>query len=647
MQPTQREFNSTGYIQRVDLGDSQLPDRKLSLQEILNWFSQRALIETELITLCQNAVAMVKEVLQIPFCRIWQVTSDGYALRQVAGNVDPEVSRNFQLPTTKIVESSQQAILSTQQSLFIPSPSHSLGGVIIPIPGQTRWLGCLEAHAYDLNEFALEAIHFLQTVSHILANATARHRSEALHSTQSKILEQVAIETDADVIYNVLCELLEEQLPDAHCSVILVEPETKQLRVAAAPTLPPAYKQNVDGLIAGPCTGSCGTAAYLGKSVFVDDVANDPLWATFRDFAIAQSIRACWSMPFFSKNGQVLGTFAISHCSPCKPTAYHRAVLKAATHLASITTEAHRTQLSRQQLHETLEKQVAARTAELENTLQNLKQTQLQLIQAEKMVGLGQMVAGIAHEINNPTSFILGNLDPIEEYTQELIELAQLYETEYSNPSPKLASKLRNLDLDYVTEDLPKVLNSIRHGSERITSIVLRLRNFSRLGESDQKPVDLHQGIENTLMILNHRLVPHGERPAVEIQRQYKELPLVPCFGNQLNQALMNILANAIDALEENHIENPVITIRTEAQPNQVVIRIADNAGGIDPALQRRIFEPFFTTKAVGKGTGLGLSISYQIVVDRHQGRLTCLSEPGQGTEFVIEIPLTDSRRSC
>ncbi|MGB3295701.1 MAG: ATP-binding protein [Phormidesmis sp.] len=538
-----------------------------------------------------------------------------------------------------MVESAQHALVSAQQNLFIPSPPESLSGVITQIPGQTRWIGCIEVHAFDAYDFDLKAIHFLQTVGHILASATERHRSEALTSTQSHILEKVAAETDATEVFNLLCLLLEKQLPDAYCSVLILDPETQRLGGGAAPTMPLDYAKGVDGLLVGECAGSCGTAVYRGEAVFVNDIASDPLWAPFRDFALSHGIRACWSTPFFSKNGEVLGTFAISHQSPCQPTVYHRAVLNAAAHLASITTEAHRTQLSRQQLHRTLEAQVASRTAELQTTLQNLRQTQSQLIQSEKMAGLGQMVAGVAHEINNPTTFIAGNLDYVEEYTQDLLALAQLCETERPNLPSQLVDKLAAVDLEYVVEDLPKVLSSIRVGSKRITDIVLGLRNFSRLDESAQKPVDLHEGIENTLMILNHRLVEQSDRPTVEVRQQYGQLPLVSCFANQLNQVFMNILANAIDALEEHRVSNPVITICTEAQSDQIVIRIADNAGGIDPAVQNRIFEPFFTTKAVGSGTGLGLSISYQIVVERHQGRLTCLSQLGQGTEFVIKIP--------
>jgi len=639
MQTNQLVFEPAGHLQRANLPNPVLSAQSLSLQEILNRFSQRALLETEIVALYQSAAVTIKEALQVPFCRIWQVTSDGYRLRQVAGDVDPEVSQSVVLPATENVESSQQAILSAQENLFIPSPSKSLSGVITQIPGQKRWIGCIEVHAFEAYEFDLDTIHFLQTVGHILANATERHRLEALTSTQSQILEKVAAETDATEVFNLLCLLLEKQLPDAYCSILILDPATRQLGGGAAPTMPIEYAKGVDGLLVGECAGSCGTAVHRGEAVFVNDIANDPLWASFRDFALSHGIKACWSTPFFSKSGEVLGTFAISHKVPCQSTSHHRAVLKAAAHLASITTEAHRTQLSRQQLHQTLETQVASRTAELQTTLQDLRQTQSQLIQSEKMAGLGQMVAGVAHEINNPTTFIAGNLDYVEEYAQDLLALAQVCESEQANLSPQMVEKLRAVDLEYVVADLPKVLNSIRMGSDRIKNIVLGLRNFSRLDESAQKPVDLHAGIANTLMILNHRLVEQGDRPAIEVHQVYGQLPLVACFANQLNQAIMNILANAIDALEDGQISAPEITIRTEAQPEQIVIRIADNAGGIDPDVQNRMFEPFFTTKAVGRGTGLGLSISYQIVVDRHKGHLSCQSHAGEGAEFVIEIP--------
>ncbi|MEL6492337.1 MAG: ATP-binding protein [Cyanobacteria bacterium J06621_3] len=636
MQATQLISDSVSVLRAVESGR---PTESPSLQEILNQFSQHALMETEVNALYQRAVTIIKEALPVPFCRIWQVTSDGCSLWQVAGDQDSTISQTFVLPTHTVVESSQDESASAQQPLFIPAPSESVSGVIVQVPGQTRWIGCIEVHAFDNYEFDTSAIHFLQTVGHILAGATERYRLEALAHTQGHILEKVAAETDAYIVFDILCRLLEKQLPEAFCSVLVLDPASKRLRDGAAPSLPPEYAKGIDGLLIGECAGSCGTAAYRGEAVFVNDIASDPLWAPFRDFALSHGIRACWSIPFLSKSGDVLGTFAITHRASCKPTPHHRSVLKAAAHLASIATEAHRTNLSRQQLHQTLEKQVATRTAELNSTLQNLKKTQSQLIQAEKMAGLGQMVAGIAHEVNNPNTFISGNIGHVEDYAQDLLELARFCQTEHANLSPQLAAKLASLDIDYVADDLPKVLNSMRIGSERIQNIVLGLRNFSRLDEADQKPVDIHEGIENTLMILRHRLVAQGEQPEIEVRRQYGQLPLVSCFANQLNQSIMNILSNAIDALNEHQSSEPLIIISTEVRDEHVAIRILDNAGGIDSDVQHRIFEPFFTTKEVGEGTGLGLSISYQIVVEQHKGQLTCSSEPGKGTEFLIELP--------
>ena len=636
MQTTQLLSNPAIALQSLE---SHSAKSSRSLQEVLNWFSQQALTETEISALYQSAVSIIKEALQVPFCRIWQVTSDGYGLLQVAGEQDATVSSAFALPTRTLVESSQTSITSDQQPLFIPSPAKSVSGVIVKVPGQTRWLGCIEVHAFNQYEFDTAAIHFLQTVGHILAGATERHRLEALTHAQSQILEKVAAELDIHTVFDILCQLLEEQLPDAICSVLLLDSDAKQLRAGAAPALPPEYLEGLDGLLIGECAASCGTAAYRGEAVFVEDIASDPLWVSFRDFAFSYGIKACWSMPFLSKDKEVLGTFAISHRAPCKPTAHHHAVLKVAAYLASIATEAHRTKISREQLHQTLEDQVAARTAELHSTLQNLKKTQSQLIQAEKMAGLGQMVAGVAHEINNPNTFISGNIGHAENYAQDLLELAELCQSEQANLSPQIITKLQDLDIDFISDDLPKVLRSMRMGSERIKNIVLGLRNFSRLDEADQKPVDIHEGIENTLMILSHRLVAQGSQPKIEICRQYGELPPVRCFANQLNQSIMNMLSNAIDALREHQTSAPLITINTKVASDRVAIRVTDNAGGIDPEVQKRIFEPFFTTKEIGKGTGLGLSISYQIVVEQHKGNLTCSSELGKGTEFLIELP--------
>jgi predicted ATPase/signal transduction histidine kinase/tRNA A-37 threonylcarbamoyl transferase component Bud32 len=297
-----------------------------------------------------------------------------------------------------------------------------------------------------------------------------------------------------------------------------------------------------------------------------------------------------------------------------------------------------------------LEEKVEARTQELHNknqhlqqALQELQRTQTQLVQSEKMSSLGQMVAGIAHEINNPINFIHGNIAHASEYVNDLLDLLAVYQQEWPNPSELVEEKAAEIDVDFLAKDLPKILDSMKVGSSRIRNIVLGLRNFSRLDESEMKAVDIHEGIDNTLMILQHRLKEKNDSPEIEVIKEYGTIPEISCYAGQLNQVFMNILSNAIDALEDNHeqLTKPQICISTELiGSNTLRIRIADNGSGISEAVRQKIFDPFFTTKPVGSGTGLGLSISYQVVVDKHQGQLTCDSTPGKGTEFMIEIPI-------
>jgi len=306
------------------------------------------------------------------------------------------------------------------------------------------------------------------------------------------------------------------------------------------------------------------------------------------------------------------------------------------------------------------EQELRVKNQDLQHTLDQLKKTQTQLIQQEKMVSLGQMVAGIAHEINNPISFIAGNITYTRQYGMELLQLLQLYAKHYPEPVAEIQAEIEAVDLDFVKADFPKLLNSMEEGANRIHQIVLSLRNFSRLDEAGIKPVDIHEGIESTLLVLQHRLKSTLNRPEIQVDKHYGNLPLVECYASQLNQVFLNILGNAIDALD-THPEPRRITICTavssqfpivplaespEKEPQnsqpieRVIIRIKDNGLGIPEAIQKQIFDPFFTTKPIGTGTGLGLSISHSIVVDKHGGQLTCISQPGQGTEFVIELPI-------
>lgn len=288
-----------------------------------------------------------------------------------------------------------------------------------------------------------------------------------------------------------------------------------------------------------------------------------------------------------------------------------------------------------------LNQSLALRVAERDQSLQALKQAQMQLIQHEKMSSLGQMMAGIAHEVNNPINFVSGNLVHVGDYCQDLLAMIQLYQQEYPNPTPVIQQRARDLEIDFIREDLSKLMASMHVGTERICQLVLSLRNFSRLDESDCKVVDIHEGIDSTLLILKHRLKTRKAVPDIKVIYDFDELPQVECYPSQLNQVIMNLVANAIDALEEAGLSEPFITIRTERVDGQwIKIVIGDNGPGISQDIQRQLFDPSFTTKPLGKGKGLGLSISHQIIAERHGGKIDCYSTVGQGTEFVVQIPV-------
>ncbi|MEM6597970.1 MAG: ATP-binding protein [Cyanobacteria bacterium P01_D01_bin.36] len=285
------------------------------------------------------------------------------------------------------------------------------------------------------------------------------------------------------------------------------------------------------------------------------------------------------------------------------------------------------------------------KTHRLSSTLADLKETQAQLVQTEKMSGLGQLVAGIAHEINNPINFVSGNIGHVQGYIEEVIDLLDLYAECYPTPTKEIKERVEEIDLDFLLEDLEKTQSSMKLGVNRIKEIVLSLRLFSRLDEAEMKEVNIHEGIESTLLILNHRFNKKENVAKVEITKAYGDLPAVECYAGQLNQVFMNVLANALDALTDMRdpaAEHPAkIEIVTERLSNNfVAIRIANNGPNIPYDIRDRLFDPFFTTKPIGSGTGLGLSISYQIICDRHGGRMRCYSLPGQNTEFCIEIPI-------
>ena len=297
--------------------------------------------------------------------------------------------------------------------------------------------------------------------------------------------------------------------------------------------------------------------------------------------------------------------------------------------------------------HAELLSQTQKQTLELNQALQELKSAHVQLAHAEKMSSLGQLAAGVAHEVNNPVNFIQGNLQHVDSYVKDLITLVNLYRDHCHSCTPAIQAALKKLDIQFLLEDLPDVLHSMAAGATRIETIVEGLRNFSQLGGVGLKTVDLHQGIESSLLLLKNRLRATEQRPEIRVCKTYGQVPRVECYPEQINQVLISILTNAIDAFDGAWVDflsarttcGPILSIKTETSANAVLIVIGDNGPGMTPKVKAKLYDPFFTTKPVGQGTGLGLAISHQIIV-RHRGRLQCFSQPGQGTEFSIQLPI-------
>jgi PAS domain S-box-containing protein len=385
-----------------------------------------------------------------------------------------------------------------------------------------------------------------------------------------------------------------------------------------------------------------------GEIIRIDDAetVDDSVTQQFlQDFGFT----AFMSLPVHTQSGEI-GAFSCGDCSGFRPWLNNEVeLLQAVTVQIAIA-------IDQAKLYN--QSRIAAQTAQdkaqqLEAALLELQQTQAQLIQTEKMSSLGQLVAGIAHEINNPVNFIYGNITYTREYTNDLLHLVELFQQNYYPPTPEIDQQIDIIDLDFLRQDLPKILDSMKMGAERIRQIVLSLRNFSRLDEDGAKAVDIHEGIDSALLLLQNRLKAKPGHPEIQVIRDYGNLPPVVCYAGQMNQVFMNLLTNAIDVLEEgvgnrgageqrenNQCPIPTIRVSTLIEEDFVIISIADNGPGMTEEVRKRQFDPFFTTKPVGKGTGMGLSISYQIVVQKHGGKIQCISAPGEGAELIVMIPL-------
>jgi signal transduction histidine kinase len=461
---------------------------------------------------------------------------------------------------------------------------------------------------------------------------------QALFRVVSRIRETL----DLDTIFQTAAQEVRQLLNVDRVAIFRFLPDSgwnqgEFVAEAVLPDFPSALAAKVQD----HCFGDCYASHYQqGRIQAVADIHAAGLQDCHVAVLAQFQVRANLVVPLL-QSCHLWGLLCIHHCAA--PRQWQPNEIEFATQIA--------TQLAIALKQAELLAQTQQQSKELAQALDQLKKNQAQLIQTEKLSGLGQLVAGIAHEINNPVNFICGNLTHASHYAQLLIELLQHYQQEHQ-PSPELKQRLEEFDLEFIVEDFPKLLSSMKMGGDRIRQLVLSLRSFSRPDAVEMQPANLHEGLDSTLLILHHRLKPRSHSRGINIVCEYGELSPVECYGNQINQVLMNLLSNAIDALEEMMAQTdaedsyrPQITIRTRQIPDpqggnpRAIVCIADNGAGIPYEIQSQLFEPFFTTKSVGKGTGLGLSISREII-SNHGGELQCYSQAGMGTEFWIELPI-------
>jgi two-component system NtrC family sensor kinase len=547
---------------------------------------------------------------------------------------------------------------------FAPSGLQILGAnanLLVPVRGRENSIGFIACLADRSRRWSAAEVEFIQSIAQQLEIAI--HQAQLYEKTQKQarreqLVNQITTQTrqslDLETILTEAIAQLLDVLEIDRCLVHRVEDmgedneqsipcllesdstvfRRKHLFEVCRPPLPASLD---DFDTNGPITQ---WVIQHRQQVVISDITQDArIGADNREYQLAQ-IKSSLVIPV-QANGTLQAILYLNQCSHIRYWSRddQKLAQAVADQLAISIKQGHLYAQTQQQAIAS-----AAQAEHLASILQDLQQTQAQLIQSEKMSSLGQLVAGVAHEINNPVSFIYGNIPYIERYIKDLLRLLDHYQTHYSKAEPLLQDLTREIELDFLLQDLPRILSSMKSGASRIREVVLSLRSFSRLDEAHCKMADLRVGLDSTLFVLQNHI-----KADIEVTRHYSDLPEVECYPRLLNQVFMNLLMNAVEALHPDQPEPKTITITTASFLDELTdevwvrVAIADNGCGIPYEFQPRVFDPFFTTKPIGHGVGLGLTVSYQTVVNQHQGHLTFHSQPDKGSEFVVEIPIRHS----
>lgn len=625
------------------LDEQEQPDEYVAIHKNINARKQaeielletRQFLESVLQTL--PIAVVLKDAQNLRFTMLNSAASELFGITQaeVVGKNDYDLFPKLQ---ADVFTQADRAVLSSNQVLTIEAEE-------IEIKGETRILSTKKTAILDVAGKPKYLVAMTEDITDRKAAEAALRQKAEQEQVLNHLANQVRSSLDIDQILETAVASIRELLQVDRTTFVWYRPHANPptwecLYDAKLPELP-----SVLGLYPSDSIGSTAQRLQNLETLQDDDVTaiSDPRW---QEVLHSLGFKSNIAIPIQTSTGEI-GVLSCCYQRSLHP--WNQSEVQVLTAVANQLAIA----INQANLYK--QSRLAAETAQaqaqqLEQALEELRQTQAQLVQTEKMSSLGQLVAGVAHEINNPVNFIYGNLSHAGEYAHDLLNLLELYQQHYPQPVQAIQAEAEEIDLDFLKEDLPKLLASMKIGADRIQKIVLALRTFSRMDEAEVKAVNLHEGIDSTLMILQNRLKEMAGHPGIQVIKNYGALPPVECYAGQLNQVFMNIISNAIDALDEfNDVRSAeelnrhpaTITIATEQTSDRLIqIRITDNGPGMTEQVQRRLFEPFFTTKPVGKGTGLGLSISYQVVVDKHGGTLTCQSIVGEGSQFMIELPI-------